>query len=340
MPSLAETLTWLVDIPSVTGDESVLRDAIADRLASMTQKKIARSLVAGNPGAGRVLLVGHLDTVPLQGHVGARVEGDRLYGLGATDMKGGLAVMIHLIEDLGPDQVGCVFYSGEEGPIAGNDLGLVLEEAPWLKAATAAFVMEPTNREIHYGCQGAVNARVTFEGTAAHSARPWLGENAVTKSAGFLAAMAEIEPELHVVGGIEFNEVVSITRASGGVANNIIPAEFAMNVNYRFAPDRSIEEAVERLRQICSAADRFEVSDLAPAGAVESDHPLFTELLNLTGAEIGGKQGWTDVAQMSAAGVPAVNFGPGETSLAHRPGESVRLDDLDWAYESLAALLG
>ena len=340
MPSLAETLTWLVDIPSVTGDESVLRDAIADRLASMTQKKIARSLVAGNPGAGKVLLVGHLDTVPLQGHVGARVEEDRLYGLGATDMKGGLAVMIHLIEDLGPDQVGCVFYSCEEGPIAGNDLGLVLEEAPWLKAATAAFVMEPTNRELHFGCQGAINARVTFEGQAAHSARPWLGENAVTKSAGFLATIADVEPELHVVGGLEFNEVVSITRASGGVANNIIPAEFALNVNYRFAPDRSVEDAVARLREICAEADQFEVSDSAPAGSVDSDHPLFTKLKEITGAEVGGKQGWTDVAQMSAAGVPAVNFGPGETSLAHRPGESVRLDDLDWAYESLAALLG
>lgn len=305
----------------------------------MPQHIVSRSLVAGAPGPGKVLLVGHLDTVPAQGDFGAKIVDDRLYGLGATDMKGGLAVMIHLIEDLGPEQVACVFYAGEEGPFDGNDLGPILEEVAWLREAGAAFVMEPTDREIQFGCQGAINARVSFVGAAAHSARPWLGENAITKATGFLKMIGSAEPELHVVGGLEFHEVMSITRASGGVANNIIPSEFTANVNYRFAPDRSLADAIDRLRKICAKADGFEISDSAPSGAVDIDHPMFTRLQEVTGAATSGKQGWTDVAQLSAAGIPAVNFGPGEGSLAHRPGESVRLDDLRWAYDSLFSLL-
>jgi succinyl-diaminopimelate desuccinylase len=336
---LVDTLCWLVDIPSVTGQEAALRDAIAGRLAGLPHQAIGDSLIVGTPRPAATILVGHLDTVPLQGHVGATVDGDRVHGLGATDMKAGLAVMVHLIEDLGPDRLGCVFYAGEEGALSENQLAMTLGAAPWLREAGAAVVLEPTDRGIEAGCQGVVNADVTFVGEAAHSARPWLGDNAVTKAGEFLTMMRGLEPELHVVEGLEFREVISVTLARGGVARNVIPSEFVLNVNYRFAPDRGPEEAVAHLREVCSAADHFEVTDLAPAGTVHASHPLFLGLAEAAGAGLSGKQGWTDVAQLSEAGIPAVNFGPGEPALAHKPGESVRVDDLAWAYDALASIL-
>jgi succinyl-diaminopimelate desuccinylase len=334
-----ETVRWLVDIPSVTGEEAPLRDAIADRLSGMPQQSIADSLVVGEPGEDALLLVGHLDTVPLQGEPGATIDGDRVHGLGSTDMKGGLAVIIHLLEELGPGKMTGVFYAGEEGPLPGNQLNLALDGAPWLRAASAAVVLEPTDGGIEAGCQGSINADVTFIGEAAHSARPWLGDNAITKAGSFLVMMRDLEPEPHVINGLEFLEVVSVTIAHGGVARNVIPAEFVLNVNYRFAPDRSPDEAVSRLHEVCADADRVAVIDLAPAGSVDTDHPLFRALIERTGAPLQGKQGWTDVAQLSAAGIPAVNFGPGEAALAHKPGESVRISDLDRVYESLLAVL-
>jgi succinyl-diaminopimelate desuccinylase len=337
---MVDTLAWLVDIPSVTGEERAIRDAIAGRLAGLPQQAIADSLVVGEPRPGAVILVGHLDTVPLQGHVGARVEADRVHGLGSTDMKAGLAVMIHLIESLGPQRVTCVFYAGEEGLLSGNQLGAVLEAVPWLVEASAGVVMEPTDQAMEAGCQGAINADVTFLGEPAHSARPWLGDNAVTKAGEFLTFMRGLEPEPHVIDGLEFKEVVSVTTAHGGVAKNVIPSSFVMNINYRFAPDRSPDEAIARLRDLCAAADSVTITDLAPAGSVDVDHPVFQELLAASGSSVLGKQGWTDVAQLSAIGIPAVNFGPGEPALAHKPGESVRIDDLVWAYDSLHAVLG
>ncbi|HEX6145595.1 MAG TPA: succinyl-diaminopimelate desuccinylase [Acidimicrobiia bacterium] len=339
MTSLVETVTWLIDIPSVTGGEAALRDAIADRLGDLPQIPVADSLVVGDPAEGVVLLAGHLDTVPLQGHVGATVDEDRVHGLGATDMKGGLAVMIHLVETLGPAGLACVFYAGEEGPLAGNQLGPVLEAAPWLASASAGIVLEPTDRAVEAGCQGVINADVTFTGEPAHSARPWLGDNAVTKAGEFLTRMHGLQPELHVVEGLEFREVITVTTAHGGVARNVVPSEFVMNVNYRFAPDRPIGEATDRLAEVCAAADRIEVTDVAPAGPVDTSHPLFQALIERSGAAVVGKQGWTDVAQLGAAGVPAVNFGPGEPSLAHKPGESLRISDLTWAYDSLLDIL-
>lgn len=337
--TLTDTLVWLVDIPSETGNEAAIRDALADRLRRLPQKMVNNSLVIGEPGPGKVLLVGHTDTVPLQGYVGARIEGGRLYGLGATDMKAGLAVMVHLLEDLESERLVGIFYAGEEGPLSGNDLAAVLDAIGGLGSADAGIVMEPTNREVHAGCQGSVNARVTFLGEAAHSARPWLGVNAVTRAGEFLTEMDGLQPELHPIEGLEFKEVISVTRATGGVANNIIPSRFDLNVNYRFSPDRTTEEAIARLAGLCASADDFEVVDTAPAAYPEISHPLFQALIEATGGVVSHKQGWTDVAQLAARGIPGINFGPGETALAHKPGESVALDDLDWAYGVLAEVL-
>jgi succinyl-diaminopimelate desuccinylase len=338
-PSFASTLAWLVDIPSQTGNEEAIRDELAARLVALPMHTVGNSLVVGDPGPGKVLLVGHTDTVPLQGHVGSRIEGGRLYGLGATDMKGGLAVMVHLLEALGTERLVGVFYAGEEGPMVGNELGMIFETLPELAEAEAGIVMEPTNRELHAGCQGSVNATVSFVGEAAHSARPWLGVNAITRAGEFLTMMDGLRPELHPIEGLEFKEVISVTTASGGVASNVIPSRFDLNVNYRFSPDRTLEEAVERLRELCSLADVFEVADSAPAAYPEVSHPVFQVLAEAAAASVSHKQGWTDVAQLAARGIPAVNFGPGETALAHKPGESIDLTDLDWAYQALSVVL-
>lgn len=336
---MIDTLSWLVDIPSETGSEAAIREAIVERLSGFPQTGTLNSFVVGEPGPDKVALVGHIDTVPPQGEAHARIEDDRLYGLGASDMKSGLAVMVHLLEDLGTDRIVGVFYAGEEGPLAGNELVPLLEAVPGLGEIRAGIVMEPTSLGIEAGCQGGMNARVWFEGEAAHSARPWLGENAVSKAGEFLTKMHRREPEVRVVEGLEFKEVVTVTRAHGGVANNVIPSRFEMNVNYRWSPDRTREEAMANLLAVCSDADGVDVVDVAPAAYPQANHELFIALAEAANAEISSKQGWTDVAQLAERGVPAVNFGPGEIALAHKPGESVRLADLDWAYDALSSVL-
>jgi succinyl-diaminopimelate desuccinylase len=254
-------------------------------------------------------------------------------------MKAGLAVMIHLIETLDANGIVGVFYAGEEGPMSGNQLGPILEQLPILTEAMAAIVLEPTNRELQAGCNGAINATVSFLGEPAHSARPWLGVNAVTRAGGFLQMMDSLEPQSHILGGLEFFEVISVTRAAGGVANNVIPGRFDINVNYRFAPDRPAGEALEELARVCEEADVIEITDAAPAAVPDVSHELFSALAKAGSAEVKPKQGWTDVAQFASRGVPAANFGPGETDLAHKPGESVRIDDLAWAYDALLEVL-
>lgn len=342
--TLVETTCLLVDVPSVTGDEGTVCDVLAARLAGagLPYVRVGNSLVVGERrGRPLVLLVGHLDTVPRQGQGPARIEGGRVHGLGAADMKGGVATIVHLLEDgAGGDlDVVGVLYGGEEGPFAANELESVLDEVSWLSEAVFAVVLEPSDGEIQLGCNGVVNARVSFHGRAAHSARPWLGENAVTKAGEWLAAMHRRSPELHVVGGLEFRDVMSVTTASGGVARNIVPPRFEINLNYRFTPDRTVEEAVAAVEAACASADDVEILDTAPAGAVDVSHPLLDALRRVSGAAVAPKQGWTDVARLTARGIPAVNYGPGETAQAHQPTESLAVSDLQACYEALRSAL-
>ncbi len=347
MSALVETLQWLVDIPSVTGDEGRICTQIATRLLPTFGEpevvRVKNSLVVGRrTGRPMVLLVGHIDTVPEQGQGRARIEGGRMHGLGTTDMKGGVAVMIHLLEEVsaGPYDIIGVFYEGEEGPSANNGLEDVLRRVDWLREASYAVVLEPTDREIQVGCNGVVNADVVFTGMASHSARPWMGENAVSKAGTFLEAMHRRRPESVVIDGLEYREVMSVTRAEGGVANNIIPPVFTLNVNFRFSPARTVDEAVAHLRSVCAAADRVEITDAAPAGPVDASHEMVERIRQASGATLTAKQGWTDVARLGAAGIPAVNFGPGDTELAHQAAESVDLGDLTYVYEALRSVLG
>lgn len=342
--NLPETLAWLVDIPSETGQETAICSAIAERLTQHPQVKVRESVVVGVPDhRPLVVLAGHLDTVPPQGQGPARIEEDRLWGLGSSDMKSGLAVMTHLLEDptvaAGPYCVVGVFYAAEEGPHENNQLRDVLDEVDWLQQATCAVVLEPSDGDLQYGCNGVVNATVTFTGKAAHSARPWWGENAVTKAGEWLAALHRLEPRPYVVDGLEYRRTVAVTRAAGGVANNIIPALFTLNLNMRFTPDMTLEQAMDELAGLCAPADGFEVVDTAPAGAVGADHPLIRRLADVSGARRAAKQGWTDVARFSALGIPAVNFGPGDSAQAHQAEEWVSLTQMEAVYDALHRLL-
>lgn len=349
MSDFRETLTWLVDVPSVTGDEARICTEIATRLYPALGLdgvvRLGDSLVAGRrTGRPVLLLAGHLDTVPSQGQAPAFVEGDRVYGLGAADMKGGLAVMIHLLEDpgvqAGPYDVIGIFYAGEEGPSSGNQLEEVLTKAQWMYKAEFAVVLEPSDGELQLGCNGIINATVSFEGRSAHSARPWLGENAVTKAGEWMTALHQLDPVEVEIDGMVYREVMSVTRASGGIANNIIPPRFDLNVNYRFPPTRSLKEAEAFLAEMCLEADGFVITDSAPAGPVRLDTPFVKKLAEASGAPKAAKQGWTDVARFGVYGVAAVNYGPGETAQGHQLGESVALADLDKVFESLRSVLG
>ncbi|MDH3607551.1 MAG: succinyl-diaminopimelate desuccinylase [Acidimicrobiia bacterium] len=342
--TLAETLAWLVDIPSETGHEGRIATAIAERLLPVYGhqgvERVANSLVVGHRGGQPLVsLYGHTDTVPSQGQGPAVVSDGRLHGLGASDMKAGLAVMLHLLEDdlvrsSSFDVVG-VFYAAEEGPQEGNELEAVFEQAGWLDESELGVILEPTNGNLELGCQGVINARVSFVGTSAHSARPWLGENAVTKAGAWLQEMGAREPETVVVGGLEFREVMTITRADGGIANNIIPALFECNVNYRFAPDKTVAEADKKLAAALAGVDEYVIVDSAPAGRVEAANHHVQRLAAITGAEEHPKQGWTDAARLSARDIPAVNYGPGEVAQAHKADESVSLENLEATFDFL-----
>lgn len=346
--SLLDTLVELIDIPSETGKEGRLCTALAERMmrthGQEGVRRINNSLVVGRrTDRPLILLVGHIDTVPNQGHGPARREGGRVHGLGASDMKAGIAVMIHLLEDsevlLGPYDVVGVFYEAEEGPMVENGLEPVLQRASWLADAEFAIVTEPTDLEIQVGCVGTVNATVEFEGVAAHSARPWFGENAVSKAGAWLAEMHAREPEAVEVGGLTFYEVASVTRATGGVANNIVPASFTINLNFRYGPHRDEAGAAARVAEIAAGADQVEVTDIAPSAPVPDGHPMLDRLIEVSGAAITPKQAWTDVARLHQYGVPAVNYGPGETAQAHQKTESVPEDSLQDAFDALRRLL-
>jgi succinyl-diaminopimelate desuccinylase len=346
--SLADDLVWLIGIPSPTGEEEALCTALARRLSPRFgadgMLRVGNSLVVGRPGPGvSITLYGHLDTVPAQGNATPEVREGRVFGLGASDMKSGLAVMLALLEDdrvaAGPCCLSAVFYDKEEGPAQENGLEEVLDSVGWLAESALVVVLEPTDLELQPGCQGALNARVTFLGEAAHSSRPWLGTNAITRAGEWLAAMHRREPAPVTLEGLEFREVMSVTTAHGGIATNVVPARFDLNLNYRFPPSLTVEEAEARLRQAAAPADEVEIFDRAPGALVPVGNPHLERLARVTGARRGGKQGWTDVARLSARGIPAVNYGPGEVALCHRADESVEVAAVEAAFASLKRFL-
>ena len=273
-----------------------------------------------------------------------RREGGRLHGPGASDMKGGVAVMMELAERLPRAERFCdlalVLYAREEGPFVENELGDVLREVPALSRAALAICPEPTDNLLQLGCLGSIHATFTFAGKSAHSARPWQGENAIQKAGALLAELYGRPPRDARSGGHVFREVLSATKIEGGRARNVIPDRCAANLNYRFAPDKTLEAATEELRALAKRhGAAIELVDLSPACPAYGDHPLVQRLLARTGARAEPKQAWTDVARLAAQGIPAVNFGPGATSQAHQQGEWIDLAQLARGYELIEKFL-
>ncbi|QFY12677.1 succinyl-diaminopimelate desuccinylase [Nonomuraea phyllanthi] len=321
----------IVDIESVSGDEKALADAVERALSALPHLKVDRSgeTVVARTELGRserVLIAGHLDTVPVAGNLPSRVEGDLLHGCGTSDMKAGVAVALKLaatVPEPGKD-VTYVFYDCEEVEAERNGLTRVARDHPEWLAADFAVLMEPTDGVIEGGCQGTLRAEVTVRGRRAHSARSWFGVNAIHGIEPVLARLNAYEARLPVVDGLEYHEGLNAVGVRGGVAGNVIPDLCVVSVNYRFAPDLSVEQAQEHVREVF---DGFEVDfvDAAPAARPGLTHPVAAAFTAAVGGTPRAKLGWTDVARFSALGVPAVNYGPGDPNLAHQQGEYVSL---------------
>jgi succinyl-diaminopimelate desuccinylase len=343
---LLADLLWFLERPSVTGEEGPLCDdleARISRLAGWETERFSNNLVVSRaePDASRerILLAGHLDTVP-EGGLPVRVEGERIYGRGASDMKAGDAVMLALLERFPWEsswaEPAFIFYEREEGPYAENGLEVVFAKSPWVLDAGLALCMEPTAGALEVGCVGTAQIEVTFRGRSSHSARPWQGENAITAAGEFLAELHERQVEEAVVEGLTFYEVLVPTMVRGGRAKNVVPDTFWVNVNYRFAPGKDQGDVRRVFEELLKGRADYVVADYAPSGPVDLDNPLLRRLIG-TGLEVRPKQAWTDVARFAERGVAAANFGPGLPSQAHQEAEFSELPLLERCYERLGS---
>jgi succinyl-diaminopimelate desuccinylase len=358
-PPLAEALAArteaLCAVRSPIGQEKPLCDQLEGwaRGRFPGVRRVENSLVVmvdppGPAGAARplVALCGHLDTVPVHpGDAGPpRREGGRIVAPGASDMKSGLAVALEIAERMPRAgrfaDLALVLYSREEGPFLENELGPVLARSQEIARADLAICLEPTDGKLALGCVGSLHATLTFSGRSAHSARPWQGENAVHRAGALLVELASRVPREATSGGLPFREVLSVTRIEGGRARNVVPDHCTLNLNFRFAPDRSVDEAAREMDEL---ARRFgaeaEITDRSPACPAFVDHPLVVRLRDRAALEVEPKQAWTDVARLAAAGIPAVNFGPGATAQAHQRGEWVEVAAIERAYRALERFL-
>lgn len=349
---LAARLVQLIDCVSTSGQERELAGLVRTVLAAAGAHDAGDDCVlAGTTSRGDrplVVLAGHLDTVPAQGNLPARQEDGVVHGLGAADMKGALAVMIELLLALPARRtidVGAVFFPREELPFTETSLTPLLEREPGLRTADLAIVMEPTANRIQLGCLGNLNATWTFAGSAGHSARPWLADNAIEHAARAITALAAEEPVEHEFAGLTFTAVTTAVMIAGGIARNVVPDSCVVELNHRYAPGTSATAAEEGLRRRCEqAAGRtaeLAFAGNAPSGAVPSGNRLIGALAEAVGDRSGfqPKQAWTPVAEFALAGVDAVNFGPGDPVFAHRRDEQVSTGALAASYEALRRLI-
>ena len=347
---LAATALELVRIPSVSRHEEAVLGRIGERMGAAAAVRVADHVdgvlayvpAERRPDARLVLLAGHVDTVPTGGAPAAHLNGGAIVGRGASDMKGGVAVMIELAErpvasDL---DVGYVFFAREELPILESALGPLLARSDELRTADLAIVLEPTGNTLQLGCAGNLNATVTVHGRAAHAARPWTGDNAIHRAIRVLGGLADLPVREAVVDGLTFREVASVTTIAGGTAGNVVPDRVTAHVNVRYAPSTSPGEAEAWVRRIV-AGDGVELAIVgnAPAGPVDVRNPLIDRLRTAGRLEVGPKQAWTPVAEFGVVGVDAVNFGPGDPRYAHTDEERVEVDALVRAHEVLRAFL-
>ncbi|MCE0766180.1 succinyl-diaminopimelate desuccinylase [Pseudonocardia kujensis] len=320
----------LVDVASVSGEERALADAVEAALRTQAPHlEVLRDgdAVLARTHLGRerrVLLAGHLDTVPIADNVPSRREGDLLYGCGTSDMKAGDAVFAHLAATLTEPRhdLTLVFYDCEEVEAVRNGLGrLERHHRDWL-SADLAILGEPTDGEVEAGCQGTLRVEVRTTGRRAHSARSWLGDNAIHHAGEILRRLAEYAPRRVGIDGCEYREGLQAVRIGGGVAGNVVPDECVVTVNFRFAPDRSVAQAEQHVREVLEGFD-VTLTDSSPGALPGLSEPAAQEFLAATGATARAKFGWTDVARFAALGIPAVNYGPGDPNLAHTRDEHV-----------------
>jgi succinyl-diaminopimelate desuccinylase len=327
----AELTGRLVDIESVSGSEGPIADAIETALTAVPHLSVERdghALVArtslGRPE--RVILAGHIDTVPIAGNVPSRAEAGRLYGCGSTDMKAGVAVQLRLAATI-PEparDVTYVFYDCEEVAAQRNGLLRLSRTRPGLLAGDFAVLMEPTGGVVEGGCQGTLRAEIRAVGQRAHSARSWLGRNAIHHAADILEILRGYQARQPDVDGLVYHEGLNAVAISGGVAMNVIPDECQVTVNYRFAPDRSPEQAADHVRDVFAGWE-VRITDAARAARPGLAAPAAAAFVAAIGGTPRAKLGWTDVARFDAIGIPAVNYGPGDPQLAHTKGEYVDL---------------
>ena len=336
----------IVDVESVSRHEGPLADAVEEALRTLDHLEVTRlgnSVVARtNLGRGeRVVIAGHLDTVPVHDNLPCRNDGTFLHGVGTCDMKGGVAVALSLAADVPePDRdVTYVFYECEEIEAVHNGLRRIAEERPDLVEADFAILMEPSDATVEAGCQGTLRVEVRTRGERAHSARAWKGDNAIHRAAEVLNRLNEYDARRPVIDGLVYHEGLNAVLISGGVATNVIPDEAVVTVNFRFAPDRTEEQALDYVREFF---DGFELTltDSAPGALPGLDVPAAKAFVEVVGGEVKPKFGWTDVARFTALGVPAVNYGPGDPSLAHKQEEHVPIEQIRRCADTLRTWLG
>jgi succinyl-diaminopimelate desuccinylase len=341
----------LVGMPSESFEEAALVGWLEDDLRAVPGLEVTRvgdNVVARTTlgRAERVVLAGHTDTVPeAEGNGRVRVEGDTLWGLGASDMKSGLAVMLDLARTV-PDpavDVTWVFYAREEVAGEHSGLGELVRERPDLLTGDLAILGEPTFGAVEAGCQGTMRLEVRLAGARSHSARPWMGRNAIHRLGPLLVAVAAAPERRPVLAGCEFREALQAVKVEGGVAGNVVPDLAVLTLNHRFAPDRSVDEAAAWVRSVVDPflgeGDEVIVVESAPAAAPAADHPRLARVIADHGMEVRAKLGWTDVARFSALGVPAANIGPGEPTLAHTVDERVERAPLEACHAALLDLI-
>jgi len=346
---LADLLQALIDVPSESREEQVIADAVGRALSAYPHLAITRvghTIVARTElgRAERVVVGGHLDTVPANRNLPSerRVEDgeDRIYGLGACDMKGGVAVSLQLAATLAEPtrDVTWVYYEAEEIDSQFNGLRILAESHPELLAADFAVLMEPSNAVVEAGCQGTMRVEVRTTGARAHSARSWMGHNAIHDAGDVLRRLTAYEPRQVEIDGLVYREGLNAVGIRGGVAGNVIPDECVVSVNYRFAPSRRVAEAEAHVREVFAGYD-VTVVDAVDGALPGLAHPAAAAFVAAVGGEPSPKFGWTDVARFTALGVPAVNFGPGNPSIAHSQGEFCPVADLATVERGLRAWL-
>jgi succinyl-diaminopimelate desuccinylase len=352
MPALPERLASrtleLVNIAS----ESLHEEEIRRHVLSLVPPSLELAcegdeafffLPENRPEAPLVVLAGHYDTVPAQGNLPGSLADDAVVGLGASDMKSGVAVAIELVRDLSQESgltcdLGLLLFGREELPVEYDPLPPLLASCPALRETTLAILLEPTDGEVHVGCLGHLVGEVVFHGRSGHSARPWLADNAVERAVQGLGVFTSVEPREVDLGGVRFVESLSLTRLEAGIADNVIPARAAATLSFRYAPDRTPEEAEEHLRSLVPEGVSLEIRSNSPSGGVVGEG--FVQSLLAAGARaVAPKLAWTNVADFTQAGIAALNFGPGHTRFAHTRDERVEIAALVHAYETLRALL-